>query len=304
MRRAALQPLRAAAVRRTQHHRHAVHPRSALTRLHYSTPPRLQSIRNTRAATDRHRRPVPPDAVLRLAPPLQASLFFRNAAMALLSSLVAYGGWFVATTYRAGSPSAGDLAANASSPKYGPLVTVPMRTPLALAPTGADPTASSTPAPASDGAAATDDPAAAADPTRRAVVLDHGSLLLSELPLDADTATLSKDAAGGGRVVLEMVTPEQATRRLRANESSFRVDRGAGAVRYDVVQLASNHPIEDDHVERVVQVPEALVPEALAPEGEGNGVGRRDWMFWGVFDGHRFVLPGPRRGSHRSEACC
>lgn len=48
-------------------------------------------------------------------------------------------------------------------------------------------------------------------------------------------------------------------------------------VRYDVVQLPSNDPIEDDHVEKIIEAPQA----ATTAGAEGN-----DWMFWGVFDGH------------------
>ena len=269
MRRAALQPIRAAAARRTQHHRHALNPRSALPRVHYSSPPQLHSIRSARTS-DPYPRHAPPDAVLlRLAPPLQASLFFRNAAMALLSSIVAYGAWFAATSARAGTVGSADLASNSPSLKNNALFSVPTQTPLALAPTGADPSPTGAAAPPGS-PAATDDPAATADPARRAVVLDNGSLSLGDLPLDVDGSTLAKDAAGG-RLVLEMLTPEQATRRLRQNESSFRVDRGPGAVRYDVVQLASNHPIEDDHVERVVGGARGL--GAGGGEGWGGGEG-------------------------------
>ena len=50
-------------------------------------------------------------------------------------------------------------------------------------------------------------------------------------------------------------------------------------VRYDVVQIPSNDPIEDDHVEKIVEVPQTT---AAAEEGKA----RSDWMFWGVFDGH------------------
>lgn len=89
---------------------------------------------------------------------------------------------------------------------------------------------------------------------------------------------LSKEVDASGRLVVEMLTPEQATVKLRQNEQSYHIGRGAGVVRYDVTQLASNNPIEDDHAERIVQHT-SKVPEA---GGEKN-----DWMFWGVFDGHR-----------------
>ena len=76
-----------------------------------------------------------------------------------------------------------------------------------------------------------------------------------------------------------MLTPEQASAKLRTNEESYLVGRGEGVVRYDVVQIPSNDPIEDDHVEKIVEVPDTT---AAVDEGKT----RSDWMFWGVFDGH------------------
>ena len=93
---------------------------------------------------------------------------------------------------------------------------------------------------------------------------------------------LSKETPGSGRVVVEMLTPEQATQKLRQNEESYAVGRGRGVVRYDVTQMASNHPIEDDHAEKIVEV-----PQSIAATQDGSPAS--DWMFWGVFDGHRFV---------------
>jgi pyruvate dehydrogenase phosphatase len=90
---------------------------------------------------------------------------------------------------------------------------------------------------------------------------------------------LSKDTDDYGRKVLEMMTPEQATERLRKTEESFLVGRGRGVVRYDVVTLPSNDPIEDDHAEKIVEVPNSVA----ATE---DGAMSSDWMFWGVYDGH------------------
>lgn len=87
---------------------------------------------------------------------------------------------------------------------------------------------------------------------------------------------ISKDTDESGRKVLEMLTPEQATQKLRRNEESYLVGRGKGVVRYDVVQIPSNDPIEDDHSEKIIEIPQAL--------SVGNPIS--DWMFWGVFDGH------------------
>lgn len=94
---------------------------------------------------------------------------------------------------------------------------------------------------------------------------------------------LSKDTDDAGRKVLEMLTPEQATQKLRRNEESYLVGRGNGVVRYDVVQIPSNDPIEDDHSEKIVELPSALAAATAARNPTS------DWMFWGVFDGHAYV---------------
>ena len=86
---------------------------------------------------------------------------------------------------------------------------------------------------------------------------------------------ISKTTGNDGKRVIEMVTPDQATEMLRKSELSYYVDRGQGVVRYDLVQLPSNDPIEDDHAEKIVEMPDSSEPH-----------GSSDWMFWGVFDGH------------------
>lgn len=86
---------------------------------------------------------------------------------------------------------------------------------------------------------------------------------------------ISKTTGSDGRRVIEMLTPDQATEMLRKNEESYYVNRGQGVVRYDLVQLPSNDPIEDDHAEKIVEMPD-----------KNEAHGSSDWMFWGVFDGH------------------
>jgi pyruvate dehydrogenase phosphatase len=87
---------------------------------------------------------------------------------------------------------------------------------------------------------------------------------------------ISKTTDSDGRKVVEMLTPDQATQMLRKSEQSYFVNRGQGVVRYDLVQLPSNDPIEDDHAEKIV-------------EFNNGATAKSDWMFWGVFDGHSFV---------------
>lgn len=78
-----------------------------------------------------------------------------------------------------------------------------------------------------------------------------------------------------------MLTPEEATQKLRTLEESYQVPRGRGVLRYDIVQLPSNNPIEDDHAEKLIETsPSLTVPNKTL------GSAASDWMFWSVFDGH------------------
>jgi pyruvate dehydrogenase phosphatase len=120
---------------------------------------------------------------------------------------------------------------------------------------------------------------AASQSTRKALVVEDGQLYSGTVVGDGP---LSKDTDDYGRKVLEMLTPEQATLKLRKNEESWLVGRGKGVLRYDVVQIPSNDPIEDDHAEKIIQVPDTV---AATEDGTSNS----DWMFWGVYDGHRYI---------------
>ena len=123
-----------------------------------------------------------------------------------------------------------------------------------------------------------DSPSSEADvpATRRALVVDNDQFYTGSIVGDEP---LIKDTDDYGRKVLEMMTPEQATERIRKTEESYLVGRGKGVVRYDVVQLPSNDPIEDDHAEKIVEIPNSVA--ATSDESTSS-----DWMFWGVFDGH------------------
>lgn len=116
----------------------------------------------------------------------------------------------------------------------------------------------------------------APEAVRKALIVEQGQLFTAQIPADQP---ISKETDHSGRKVLEMLTPEQATAKLRTNEESYLVGRGEGVVRYDVVQIPSNDPIEDDHVEKIVEVPSSA---AEVVDGKASS----DWMFWGVFDGH------------------
>ncbi|KOG96593.1 type 2C protein phosphatase PTC5 [Saccharomyces eubayanus] len=65
--------------------------------------------------------------------------------------------------------------------------------------------------------------------------------------------------------------------KLHDREESHFVNRGTGIFRYDVAQLPSNHPIEDDHVEQIITIPIT---------GEDGKSSEKDLYFFGIFDGH------------------
>ncbi|KAM5351942.1 hypothetical protein ACJ41O_004665 [Fusarium nematophilum] len=111
-------------------------------------------------------------------------------------------------------------------------------------------------------------------PTRTVLVVGADELRQGTI---VGEGPISKATSDDGRRIVEMLTPEQATHKLRRLEQSFSVNRGHGVTRYDLVQLPSNDPIEDDHAEKIVQVPSRAV---------GAETDNSDWMFWGVFDGH------------------
>jgi pyruvate dehydrogenase phosphatase len=87
--------------------------------------------------------------------------------------------------------------------------------------------------------------------------------------------------------VLQLLTPEECTTKLRSNEESYLVSRGNGVYRYDVNQLASNDPIEDDRIEQFIAAPNPLTSKDPQEDSAVKDTGvYGDWMFWGIFDGH------------------
>ncbi|MCJ1308430.1 hypothetical protein MMC25_002083 [Agyrium rufum] len=203
---------------------------------------------------------------------LQSSLLFRNFSVFAASALVATGAWY---TLGPTNPSS-DIANRANSPQslHTPAVTVPTSgyVPAIQATTSATSLPSSQTAQITT--SALEEPVK--ESTRRALVVENDQFYTGEL---AGDEPLSKVVDDSGRKVLEMLTSDQATEKLRQNEDSYLVGRGRGVVRYDVVQLASNDPIEDDHAEKIVEMPQTV---AATQDGSPSS----DWMFWGVFDGH------------------
>ncbi|KAF3032508.1 hypothetical protein E8E11_000069, partial [Didymella keratinophila] len=102
---------------------------------------------------------------------------------------------------------------------------------------------------------------AGSEPTRKALVVGQGELYTGTI---TGSGPISKETDEYGRRVVEMLDPEQATAKLRKNEESWLVGRGAGV---------------DDHAEKIIEVPSNLA-------ATDSGAAASDWMFWGVFDGH------------------
>lgn len=179
---------------------------------------------------------------------LQSSMHMRNFSLVLVSTLVASGAWFAYSSTR--QPGA------LSNETNGPL--------------------RSRGIPDSFPSAHTSDNTDELQLTSRALLVENDQFYATTLSSDQPLAKQTDDS---DRRVLGMLTPEQATHKLRRNEESYLVNRGQGVVRYDIVQIPSNSPIEDDHAEKIVEVPQCVVG---AQEGSLNN----DWMFWGIFDGH------------------
>ncbi|KAI9375408.1 phosphatase 2C-like domain-containing protein [Aspergillus egyptiacus] len=177
----------------------------------------------------------------RLSASLQSSMHLRNFSVAVISTVVASGAWYA---YQGDSSQTPAAAATSSSQIRSFTTTAYAEQP-------------------SDG-------------TRRALLVDNDQFYTATL---SGEQPLHKHTDDSDRRVLEMLTPEQATQKLRKNEESYLVNRGQGVIRYDIVQVPSNSPIEDDHAEKIVEVPSSTA-------AANNGQASSDWMFWAVFDGH------------------
>lgn len=73
---------------------------------------------------------------------------------------------------------------------------------------------------------------------------------------------------------VSLLNDKQVEAILHKSEESYFVNRGKGVLRYDVSQLPSNAPIEDNRVEQIITVPTES-SESL-----------EDLYFFGIFDGH------------------
>lgn len=210
--------------------------------------------------------PRPVNTVIRRDAPTQiirSSMYFRTFSVAALVSVLASGVY-----YYQRNPENRPLVNGTSVISSGPGLSAPQYPTLASG-TGSLPTQTQS-------ISHTPVAEAGAESKRRELLVQDNQFYVDELAQDAPLTKQSEDE-GDNR--MEKITPEQATQKLRKNEESYLVGRGRGVVRYDVVQIPSNNPIEDDHAEKIVEVPQSVTPP---PAGSASS----DWMFWGVFDGH------------------
>ncbi|KAL8739899.1 MAG: hypothetical protein Q9190_007339, partial [Brigantiaea leucoxantha] len=181
---------------------------------------------------------------------LSSAMYFRNFSVAALVSAIASGVWY----YRGAPFQPGDTSKSQSLP-----------------------TASSQ----TDTQLASPQSTFSSDPTRRALVVEDDQFYVRDL---STNHPLVKNPDVQSSQQVEMLTPEQATAKLRRTEESHLINRGRGVLRYDLVQLPSNNPIEDDHAEKLIEIPASLSP-TNGTDSRGSS-SSSDWMFWGVFDGH------------------
>ncbi|KAL9098844.1 MAG: hypothetical protein Q9163_005565 [Psora crenata] len=188
---------------------------------------------------------------------VQSSMYFRNFSLAAFVSVVASGVWYYQRDHlqesRAfvNSTSVGITRSEPQGSQYSTLAG-PLNTPEKKESTHVEPLAEGAKPP---------------------MAVDDENFYLANLAQDAP---LTKHGDQDEFNRMEKLTPEQATQKLRRMEQSYTVGRGRGVVRYDLVQIPSNNPIEDDHAEKIIEIPQTVT----------NGAGSSDWMFWGVFDGH------------------
>ncbi|KAL8779527.1 MAG: hypothetical protein Q9213_006896 [Squamulea squamosa] len=121
-------------------------------------------------------------------------------------------------------------------------------------------------------------PTVAVSPSLRNPVVENDQYFIQEL---VSSGPIIKSADAQPTSPHAMLTPEEATQKLRHLQQSYQVLRGRGVLRYDVVQLPSNNPIEDDHAEKLIETS----PLASLPNQASDST-TSDWMFWSVFDGH------------------
>ncbi|CCE66254.1 hypothetical protein TPHA_0P00960 [Tetrapisispora phaffii CBS 4417] len=84
-----------------------------------------------------------------------------------------------------------------------------------------------------------------------------------------------------------LLTDEEVNKKLHDLEESLFVNQGKGIVRYDISQLPSNNPIEDNHIEQILTVPRYDIVEGNVSNLEASvDAAQSNLYFFGIFDGH------------------
>ncbi|KAL6714878.1 [Pyruvate dehydrogenase [acetyl-transferring]]-phosphatase 1, mitochondrial [Lecanora helva] len=230
--------------------------RKALISRPFFTSPVNRLLAGSRSATSTDRSDAPTQV-------LHSSMYFRSFSVAAFVSMLASGVWYYQrdpeTRALVNGTNVKTSGAGFSSSQYSTLAST-----------------SGFSSPQTQSASSSVVPQAETASKRRALVVKDDEFYVEEL---SEETPLTKQADNDGLSRSEMLTPEQATQQLRKTEESFLVGRGRGVVRYDTVQIPSNNPIEDDHAEKIVEVPQTVTRTS-------EGTPSSDWMFWGVFDGH------------------
>ncbi len=97
-----------------------------------------------------------------------------------------------------------------------------------------------------------------------------------QLGKEARNPIVSRDRISPRRATLSIPKSEKITDIIRENEAAYYIGRENGVQRFDTCQIASNTPIEDTRSEKMLEAP-------ITPRPKGGA----DWMFLGIYDGHR-----------------
>ncbi|CAL9735491.1 [Pyruvate dehydrogenase [acetyl-transferring]]-phosphatase 1, mitochondrial [Monosporozyma servazzii] len=94
--------------------------------------------------------------------------------------------------------------------------------------------------------------------------------------ISSDVPHKKEQSIGGGSEPVTLLSDEEVNFRLRSNQQSYWINKGTGIYRYDISQLPSNNPIEDNHSEQILQM----------KSSENNNNSKDDLYFFGIYDGH------------------
>ncbi|ODV59056.1 type 2C protein phosphatase PTC5 [Ascoidea rubescens DSM 1968] len=109
---------------------------------------------------------------------------------------------------------------------------------------------------------------------------DSNSSNINSTASNAYFSTYSNSQKDYNKQSIDLLSDDQFLNILRKHEESFNINRNNGVLRYDISQLPSNNPVEDDRSEKIVQIP------YNDNDNNKNSNNVMDWMLWGIYDGH------------------